>query len=346
LEANAASLTGRLQAGRMTAREADQYELLLKQCGAVLAAAKCEIVDQTVVLRMDWGQHLPATATAALESQRLIRVDWLEAALVADQSNHGRLVKSLEGYVKAEKRYPVGAAGGSLLPPDTRLSWIASMLPYFDHRDWHRDLQFGYSWNSAQNRPVTQRRLDAVVNPALGPASTDAGFPVTHYVGVAGVGADAAELKTGDPRAGLFGSSRTVRPEDLPRGASNTLATLGVSQQVGPWAAGGKATVRALTERPYVNGPDGFGSGQPDGMVAGMADGAVRFVSKNVDPQVLEQLAAVRGGPATVASLGPDVGAGVKTDQPPKTQRAEATRARWKRAPRPSACRVEAGRYP
>ncbi len=308
LEANAATLTQRLQAGRVTAREADQYEVLLKQGHAALSAAKWEIVEQTVVLRIDWGQHLPATTAAALESERLIRADWLEAGLAADQSNHGRLVKSLGGYVKAEKQFPVGAGGGSLLPPDTRLSWIASMLPYFDHRDWHRELQFGYSWNSAQNRPVTQRRLEAVMNPTLGPASTEAGFPVTHYVGVAGVGADAAELKAGDPRAGLFGSSRTVRPEDLARGAGNTLATLGASQQLGPWAAGGKATVRALTKRPYVHGPDGFGSGQPDGMLAGMADGAVRFISKNVDPEVLEQLAAVRGGPATVAALGPDVG--------------------------------------
>jgi hypothetical protein len=182
------------------------------------------------------------------------------------------------------------------------------MLPYFEHRDWWRELQFGYSWNSAQNRPVTQRRLEAVVNPTLGPAATEAGFPVTHYVGVAGVGADAAELKPGEPRAGLFGYSRTVRPEDLPRGAGNTLATLGASRQLGPWAAGGKATVRALTKPPYVNGPDGFGSGQPDGMLGGMADGSVHFISKNIDPEVLEQLASVRGGQATAAALGAEAG--------------------------------------
>jgi hypothetical protein len=164
-------------------------------------------------------------------------------------------------------------------------------------------LNFGYSWNSAQNRPVTQRRLDAVINPALGPATTEAGFPVTHYAGVAGVGANAAELKPDDPRCGLFGYSRTSRPEDLPRGASHTLATLGVSGQLGSWAAGGPATVRALTKRPYVNGPDGFGSGQPDGMLAGMADGSVRFLSKDIDPEVLEQLAALRGGEKAIAAL-------------------------------------------
>ena len=54
--------------------------------------------------------------------------------------------------------------------------------------------------------------------------------------------------------------------------------------------------MRPLTRQPYVNGPDGFGSGQADGMVAGMADGSVRFLSKNIDPHVMEQLATVRGG--------------------------------------------------
>ena len=70
----------------------------------------------------------------------------------------------------------------------------------------------------------------------------------------------------------------------MTRGASNTIAILGVTDRCGPWASGGNATVRPLTTPPYVNGPDGFGSGQPDGMLAGMADGSVRFISKDVDP--------------------------------------------------------------
>ncbi len=27
----------------------------------------------------------------------------------------------------------------------------------------------------------------------------------------------------------------------------------------GPWAQGGSATIRALTQQPYINGPDGIG---------------------------------------------------------------------------------------
>ncbi len=189
---------------------------------------------------------------------------------------------------------------------ETRLSWIAALLPYFGHADWHRQLDFGSAWNSPQNRPLSQRPLPEAINPVLGLARSDAGFPVTHYVGVSGVGPDAGRLKADDPRAGVFAYGRTTRTEDLTRGASNTIAVLGVTEQCGPWASGGEASVRSLQRRPYVNGPDGFGSGQPGGMLAGMADGSVRFISKDVDPGVIEQLATIHGpGGATAADLEP-----------------------------------------
>ena len=289
------ALAAKLQEGELTAREADAYELLLKKGRAVLAASRAEVVDQTVWMRLEWGKNLSLLAAAGLDSPRSILRDWLAAALASDQSNHRRILLALAGYAKGEGAFPAGAGGGHLLPPEERLSWIATLLPYMEHRDWHRELQFGYSWNSPQNRPVAMRPLETMLNPAVESTRTAAGFPVTHYVGVAGVGADAGELKADDPRAGVFGYNRVTKPQDLPGGAANSLAILGVTQQLGPWAAGGASTVRALTRRPYVNGPDGFGSGQPDGMLAAMADGSVRFLSKDIDPVVLEQLAAVGG---------------------------------------------------
>ena len=304
LTTKVAALTAELEAGRIAADTADQYELLLDEGQAALGATQWEVVDQTVWGRLDWGPNLAALVGAAAESGPAIRTDWLHAARVGDEANHRRLMSGLGGHVKAKGRFPAGAGGAALLPPETRLSWIATMLPYYDHRDWHRELDFGYSWNSPQNRPVTRRPLATVVNPALGPATTEAGFPVTHYVGVAGIGADAGSLPPDHPRAGIFGFGATRGPADVTDGLSNTVATLGVSRETGAWGAGGASTVRALTERPYVNGPDGFGSGQPDGMLVGMADGSVRFMSQDVDPEVLEQLVTIGGGEAaTVASL-------------------------------------------
>jgi len=307
LAAQIAALPERLQAGHITAAAAHQYELLLKEGLAISQAAGCEVIGDTVWLRVDWRQHPSALAGAAAHSQPAIEADWLAAAHGADRANYERLVKGLGGYAKSEGRYPRAAAGGALMPPETRLSWIATMLPYYGHPDWHGQLEFGYPWNGPQNRDVTRQSLPEVVNPLLGPAKTDAGFPVTHYVGVAGIGADAGRLKASDPRAGIFGFGRDTRREDIADGAAHTIAILGVVKDPGPWAAGGPPTVRALTQRPYVNGPDGFGSGQADGMFAGMADGSVRFISKDIDPSVLEQLATINGQEnVTVAALDPE----------------------------------------
>jgi hypothetical protein len=304
LDGQAESITKKLQAGRMSVQVADQFDALLKQGKSALGATQAEVAEESVWIRFGLGRTWPGLALAAMDSRPAIRAGWRDAALEADEANHHRLMAGLQGYRAAEGTFPMGAAGGELLPPETRLSWIASLLPYYDHRDWHRELQFSLSWNSKENRSVTRRPLDAVINPALGPDTTSAGFPVTHYVGVAGLGADAGNLKPGDPRAGVFSFGHVNRPDEIPRGAANTIAVLGVTGRLGPWASGGDATVRPLTKRPYVNGPDGFGSGQPDGMLAGMADGSVKFISKDVDPEVLEQLATLGGRKdVTVAAL-------------------------------------------
>ncbi len=324
LAAKEASLSKRLEAGQINSVQAAAYESLLKQGQNALQAIHWELSDDVVWVRVDSTFNVPALALAAFNNRPAILADWLTAARVADESNQRGLITGLESYHKAEHRFPAGAEGGAMLSPETRLSWIASLLPYFGHLDWHRELQFGYSWNAPQNRAVAQRPLERLINPALGPVKTESGFPVTHYVGVSGVGPDAGNLKSDDPRAGVFGYGRTVRLDGIGDGASNTIATLGASQRLGAWAAGGNATVRPLTKRPYVNGPDGFGSGQPDGMLAGMADGSVRFISKDVDPGVLEQLATINGRDrATAVALDPKP-AEPEKPQSPQTPKAAA----------------------
>jgi uncharacterized protein DUF1559 len=292
----AESLTNRVETGQITTDAADRYQMFLEGGLEAVKVSHREVIDETVWVRFDWESDVSNTALAAIDSRGAIRDDWLAAARTADTQRQSRLLTGLGGYEKAEGHFPAGASGGVLLPPETRLSWIATMLPYLGHRDWYPDLEPAYPWNGPQNRPVTQRRLDAVVNPGLGSSKTEAGFPVTHYVGVAGVGANAGRLPADDPKAGVFGFSRSIGPREIPDGASNTLAILGVSDHLGAWASGGASTVRSLTKRPYVNGPDGFGSGQPGGMMVGMADGSVRFISKDMDPTVLEQLATIGGG--------------------------------------------------
>ncbi len=314
LPQRAADIPASVASGQFTQEAARSYRALIDQIAAAMRSARCKSSDGIARLQSTWSQEGPlATAVTAIESAPAWKSDWRKAARTSDAAQQRILLESLRGYAQAQKppRYPAGIGSKeSLLSPETRLSWMATLLPYYGHEDWHKQLDFTNSWSGPNNRAIAERTLAQAVNPALGEAATAEGYPVTHYVGVAGVGKDAALEPANSLRAGMFGFGRQTRPEELERGAANTIAILGVSGKCGPWAQGGNATARALEHRPYVNGPDGFGSGQPDGMLAGFADGAVRFVSKDCDPVVLEQLAAIRGpspdnGPMDLAALDP-----------------------------------------
>jgi hypothetical protein len=336
----AEGLTDKLMAGQINTALASELKQFLSASQAALAGHKVELRDSIVWARVAWRGDLPQLASGFLASVPQLEASRLLAARALDEQHHRLLLDGLDGYVKAEGNLPAGAAGAALLPPESRLSWQATLLPYYGHLDWYGELNFARSWNDTVNQRVTRRPLELMVNPALGPSTTQADFPVTHYVGVAGLGADAGELDPDDPRAGVFGFRPRVSPAQIPDGASNTIALAGVSQKLGAWASGGAPTVRGLTQRPYINGPDGFGSGQPGGMLVGMADGSVRFIPKEIDPEVLERLVTVKGGdapPDAVAKSSPP--ARPAPDQPspddPASGRAAATQPARERDPRP-----------
>ncbi|HEX3871004.1 MAG TPA: DUF1559 domain-containing protein, partial [Pirellulales bacterium] len=293
--AERAALVKNLASVPLTTATADQLDLLLGAAQATLETLKCEVRQQSVVLDAALAGPLPRIAEAALAGTSALELTRLAAARTSDEDHQRRLLEALKAHNTQQHSYPAGAAGAALLNPETRLSWIATLLPYYGQFEWHRELKFGRPWNDVDNQPITRRPLDAVINPALGLSTTAAGYPVTHYVGVAGLGADAATLDAHDPRAGVFGYNRRIAPEQIADGAAYTIAVAGVSGKLGPWAAGGESTVRAFTTRPYIDGPDGFGSGQPQGLLVGMADGSVRWISKDVDPEVLEALVTVHG---------------------------------------------------
>ncbi|HVX10462.1 MAG TPA: DUF1559 domain-containing protein [Pirellulales bacterium] len=319
-------LTAKLLAGQINTAAAGDLRQFLAGSKSALAGRSSGVRDSIVWTRLNWQGDLSKLAAGFLASVPQLEASRLAAARALDEEHQQLLLAGLQGYLKAEASFPAGAAGASLLPPDTRLSWQATLLPYYGRLDWHGELNFARAWNDPANQRVTRRPLDLMVNPALGPSTATGGFPVTHYVGVAGLGADAAELDADDPRAGVFG----FRPRALPGrgsdGASNTIALAGVSQKLGPWGRGGAATVRGLTQRPYIDGPDGFGSGQPEGMLVGMADGSVRFLPKSIDPEVLERLVTIGGdarreplassGKPTVEAMPPEAAREAAPSQP------------------------------
>ena len=97
-----------------------------------------------------------------------------------------------------------------------------------------------------------------------------------------------------------FIRSRDLRKNVNAKGVPNYENTIAcrncAAQSAGPWARGGEPTIRALTTKPYVNGPDGIGGPFRGGFHAAMADGSVKFISEKTDPKVLEAIATIHGG--------------------------------------------------
>jgi hypothetical protein len=204
--------------------------------------------------------------------------------------------------------FPAGTVANATLPPDGRLSWVVEVLPYLDQENLARRIDRTAGWEAPANAAV-RTRLDVTTCADWLRESQPGSADLTPYLGVAGLGADAAALPDGDRRAGVFGHDRRTALADIADGTSNTLVLLESTRDNGPWGHGGPATVRGIdpTDRPHLGTgrPFGgthfaentvFGRGKSIGCNAALADGSVRFLSNTIAPDVLEALATVAGG--------------------------------------------------
>ncbi|HZU37693.1 MAG TPA: hypothetical protein VFA18_17360, partial [Gemmataceae bacterium] len=166
-------------------------------------------------------------------------------------------------------------------------------------------IQRKLAWDAPENQQAVNTPLRFLICPAHA-----GGLPMaasTYYLGLAGVGKDAAQLPLASPDAGMFGYERVVHREDLEEPASrgmNTTALVAESDSdIGFWAEGGPATVRGLDPaiRPYS------GPGRPfGGLHAGVTNvlfvsGSVDAIADDVDPVVFQNMLRIH---APVAAKG------------------------------------------
>jgi hypothetical protein len=219
-----------------------------------------------------------------------------EAARRAQSNNNLKQIGiALHNYHDVYRSFPAGTHPNAELKPDKRLSWQAEILPFLERKPVYDLINFKKAFDDPANREAVVTDIATFVNPSLGERRSG-GFPVTEYVGMAGVGADGPMLPVTSPRAGVFAYDRVTRIRDITDGTSTTIMTSECNKELGAWAAGGRPTIRALTKKPYIDGPDGLGGQHPGGCLFGMADGSVRFINANVDPTVLEALMTIAGG--------------------------------------------------
>jgi hypothetical protein len=210
------------------------------------------------------------------------------------KNNMKQLMLALHNYNDVNSAFPAGTHPNKDLKPAKRLSWLVDILPYVELKPVYDQIVFAKAWDDPANRQPVMTPINLFLNPSA--PQKKSVYPVTNYVGLAGLGADGPTLPVTSPKAGCFAYDRVTRIRDITDGMSNTAMISEISKDEGSWAAGGRPTIRPLTTQPYIDGPDGIGGSHPEGGLIGLADGSVRFFSKNVDPKVMEAVVTIHGG--------------------------------------------------
>lgn len=204
---------------------------------------------------------------------------------------------------------PAGTVANPALPPERRLSWFVEVLPFVEQGKLYQSLDRRKGWDDPVNEPAVRIPLKMLCCPDWGREAEPEPPYLTAYLGVAGLGMDAATLPAGDRNVGVFGYDRRTSLAAIKDGTSRTLLVLESARDNGEWARGGPSTVRGLAsdEQPYLGTgrPFGgthfaensiFGRGKSLGCNAALADGSVRFLTESVSPPVLEALVTIAGG--------------------------------------------------
>jgi uncharacterized protein (TIGR03067 family) len=245
-----------------------------------------------------------------------------EADLAARRSRVHDLAAVTQAYLKATGAYPPGAMRREAGPdrglpyrPDERLSWAAALLPHFgeEFREWK--VYPNLTWNEGPNLAVAARVIPHLVVPSAkeaGPVQIvypgmPASQPVgaTHFVGISGLGLDAAEYLPGNPetdkKMGIFGYDRVTKESDVKNKDKTILLIMVRNDHKAPWLAGGGATVRAVSD----NDEDGKPIAPfvctthkgKRGTIAVMADGKVRFIPEDIPAATFRAMCTIAGGP-------------------------------------------------
>jgi hypothetical protein len=194
------------------------------------------------------------------------------------------------------------------LPAELQASWLYEISPYVEAR---MDAKFRIDPTQSLHAEDNRYVVDSVSPVYLCSANDNVGphMNFTHYVGITGVGRDAAMYPLSEPRCGFFGFNRMSTFDDIKDGTSTTLAVVETATDNGPWAIGGHGTARGLdaTGTNYLGEHGQFGSCHSEsylvirrflGTNACFADGAVRVLSGDFSPNVFEAMATIAGGEA------------------------------------------------
>ena len=218
------------------------------------------------------------------------------AARMKCVSNLKGIALSLHNYASTNTYLPHATLPNAGLAPEERLSWLVTIVPYVESDNLHSRMNLEKGWEAEENHFAALLKVRYLVCPDF-PHRRPTSTVVTHYLGVAGLGPDAAMLPLDHPRAGFFGHERKLKLENIASGMSTLMAATETTHQNGCWTAGGFPTVRGLDDDglPLLGRDGQFGGLHRIGANVVFADGSVRFWRDSLDHKIIKAMACIRG---------------------------------------------------
>jgi prepilin-type processing-associated H-X9-DG protein len=238
-----------------------------------------------------------STAITLLGLLALVLLVVQEKSHIAGCTNNLRQIgQAINRYRDLHDHYfpPATVLNPSLKPPQ-RLSWEAAVLSHLSEggatgKKWEKlagGIDFKEAWDAPANAGLRWN-----VAPYFCPMFAHELLPnqvgLTSYVGIAGVGTDAATLPLTDTNAGFFGYDRRIRDEHIPARLDATMIAAETTQANGPWLAGGPPTVRGVRadETHFIGKGADFGGLHRGGANVLWADGSVHIVTEKINPEL------------------------------------------------------------
>jgi prepilin-type processing-associated H-X9-DG protein len=199
--------------------------------------------------------------------------------------------------------FPLATMPNPRLKRERHFSWLLEIYPFVESSDLYKLTDREKAWDAEENHWVALERLKTYLCPGFPVQRPTSVFTPSHYIGIAGLGADAAMLPLDDPRASALGYDRKWNLNYPKRRATNTLIVVADTTRVAEaWTAGGWPTARGLEDDgPPLIGPGGqFGGVHKAGAMVAYADGSVGVIPP-ADSERFKSMCTLRDNAAAIS---------------------------------------------